>query len=151
MPVLPREEGSVFREARGRSWIVLQMFTSSRSSLFRSPFYLHSRAEFYTHFICTHGTQIHYKCELSSKLFKDHLYCSLWSHLLSLALNHTVFMPHIVLRFKLFTWEIGYIYYIPIICASNAHMQCVSVCLYACVCVQCVHSANEKGKRAAAQ
>ena len=35
-----------------------------------SLFYLHS--QFYTHFICTHGTQINYKCELSSKLFKDH-------------------------------------------------------------------------------
>lgn len=34
-------------------------------------------AEFYAHFICTYGTQINYKRELSSKLFKDHFYCSL--------------------------------------------------------------------------
>lgn len=87
--------------------------------LLRSLFYLHSRAEFYTHFICTHGTQINYKCELSNKLFKDHLYCSLWSHLLSLTLNHTVFMRHIVLHFKLYTVQIGlYIYFIPILCGS---------------------------------
>lgn len=86
-----------FGKARGRSWIMLQMFTSSNFSL--SPGVLLAlRAEFYTHFICTHGTQINYKCELSSKLFKEHLYCSLWSHLLSLILNHAMFMHRIVLH-----------------------------------------------------
>lgn len=115
-----KKKAAYFEKARGHSWIMLQMFTSSHFSLFsRGPFYSRSRAEFYTHFICTHGTQINYKCELSSKLFKDHLYCSLWSHLLSLTLNRTVFMQHIVLHFKLCTVQIGlYIYYIPILCGS---------------------------------
>lgn len=89
------------------------------------PFYLHS--QFYTHFICTYGTQINYKCELSSKLLKDHLYCSLWSHLLSPPLNHAVFMQHIVLHFKPCTVQIGsYICYIAVLW----HMVCVCVCLW---------------------
>lgn len=120
VPVQLREKGSIFRKLEATAESCCRCLPAV-IFLFRSPFYLHSRVEFYTHFICTHGTQINYKCELSSKLFKDHLYCSLWSHLLSLTLNHTVFMHHIVLHFKLYTVQIGlYIYYIPILCGSYA-------------------------------
>lgn len=140
---------------------MLQMFTSSNFSLSLAVL-LALRAEFYTHFICTHGTQINYKCELSSKLFKDHLYCSLWSHLLSLTLNHTVFMHRIVLHFKLYTVQIGlYIYYIPILCVFLLckYGMFASVCVhwgfYVCVCVRvcapvCPHC-EWKGKCTAPQ
>lgn len=57
-------------------------------------------AEFYTHFICTRGSQINYKREPSSKQLSGHLFCSLRSHLLSLTLNHTCLRKHIVLHFK---------------------------------------------------
>lgn len=61
----------------------------------------------YTHFICTHGTQINYKCEPSSKQLSGHLFCSLWSHLLSLPLNHTCLCERILLHFKHYTLQMG--------------------------------------------
>lgn len=88
-----------FRKTRHQSWIVLQMFTSSN---FSSPacHLTCTVSRVYTHFICTRGSQINYKCEPSSKQLSGHLFCSLWSHLLSLTLNHTCLCEHIVLHFK---------------------------------------------------
>lgn len=143
------EKAAYFVKARGHSWIMLQMFTSSNFSLSLSVL-LALRAEFYTHFICTHGTQINYKCEPSSKLFKDNLYCSLWSHLLSPTLNHTMFMHHIVLHFKLCAGQIGlYIYYIPffginIICLCQCVFMWVYMSVFLSMRVECVRAVNEK-------
>lgn len=135
---------------------MLQMFTSSNFSLLLAVL-LALRPEFYTHFICTHGTQINYKCELSSKLFKDHLYCSLWSHLLSLTLHRTMFMHHIVLHFKLYTVQIGlFIYYFQNLCGFlffYFFALCVWWCVRVCVSshVACVHTRNDRIKCTAPQ
>ncbi len=122
--------------------------------LFRSPFYLHSRVEFYTHFICTHGTQINYKCELSSKLFKDHLYCSLWSHLLSLTLNHTVYASYcfafqalycanrlIHLLYSNSLWFLRINTVCVYVCVRECGLVCMSSCPCVCMCA-CVRSVS---------
>lgn len=95
-----------FRKSRDQSWIMLQMFTGSNFSSLACHFTC-IVGRVYTHFICTRGSQINYKCEPSSKQLSGHLFCSLWSHLLSLTLNHTCLCKHIVLHFKHYILQMG--------------------------------------------
>lgn len=117
-----------FSKTRDQSWIMLQMFTSSN---FSSPacHFTCIVGRVYTHFICARGSQINYKCEPSSKQLSGHLFCSLWSHLLSLTLNRTCLCKHIVLHFKHSPLRMGSckFYFLLFFCDSLAHCR-VSLC-----------------------
>lgn len=113
---------------------MLQMFTSSHFSLSlsRTPLYLHS--QFYTHFICTHGTQINYKCELSSKLFKDHfLLLIMKPFIISYIKSHCAHATHCLAFLSSVLCKQAYTFIIVQFFAVLTRTACVCLCV--CVCL----------------